>query len=1053
MLKVSYQSKEVEEAIRTYWESHQIRKKVEERKDQEKTVGYVEGPPTLNGEPHIGHIRGRFYKDLWFRYLTLSGKNVIFRGGWDTQGLPVELQAAKELGITGGKQEILNFGTEKLVAKAKDMIQKYYSSWITSDRLLGVMMDHDKDYWTYKDEYIEREWQILEAAWEEGLLGESYRVVGYCPSCQTALSHSEVSSEYEMLEDPSLYYKAKLRGYENRFIVLWTTMPFTLITDEMVAANPNAKYSIVEINNEEWIIASNRLNDLMKELGIEVFKIKEEIIGSDLKGERYYYPLAEEVPKQVELEEKFKTHVIVLDDTVDISTGTGLVHMAPSNGEIDFEIAQREGLPTFNPFDESINFTSDAGKYAGIFVRDTDPIIIEDLRRKGFLVSASKIVHEYPTCWRSHHRLVWLTRREYFYWVDKIGDRALKAAENVEYFFEAPKHRFLNIIKEMKPWCISRERVWGTPLPIWTCSICGEKTALFSRKEIVENALELPDGKNFELHRPWIDRVVIKCRKCGGKGFREPFVLDTWHNSGSSQYAAFTNDEYKKYVPVEFLTEGIDQTRGWAYSLLILSVIFNKAPKSAFKAFLFQGHILGPDETKMSKSLGNIIDGNKTLMENSVDAIRFYLAWKISPIATLVFNPNEISGRPFQVLNTLYHLHVYLQQNSTIDNFDDKKYSIEWVLSKGEIYFLDRWILSRTQRTVENTVKAYNNAEYNEAARIIESFVIEELSQKYVPAIRKELWMDDPNTVKRRMIVYAILSYCLKTIDLLLHPICPFLSEKLYLECFRDRKESLLMENFPPIRKELVSEEIERKFIFIDRMISEANSLRMKTKLKRRWPVEKVVFVLDKIKFTDEEEEILKDAVNTKQLEILQNLDMAPVQQNLKPNIQILGKKLKKDLPKLLKYLEKEDTVKLSDRLRKEKEVFISLDSTKVKLEEIDFQYIIEPKEGFELLDTTDMKIFMKTARNEELVKEGALRDIARRIQAYRKELGLNPTQIVKNVQVWCDDGELIETIKEKEDELKFLVRSEKINLKENYSQDWKIEEIDNKTLRIHIEP
>ncbi len=1053
MLEASYQPKEIEESIRIYWESHQIRKRVEKRDDQEKTVGYVEGPPTLNGEPHIGHIRGRFYKDLWFRYATLAGKNVIFRGGWDTQGLPVELQAAKELGIAGGKQEIINFGMEKLVMKAKEMIKKYYLSWITSDRLLGVMMDHDKDYWTYKDEFIEREWQILKAAWEEGLMGESYRVVGYCPSCQTALSHSEVSSQYEMLEDHSLYYKAKLKGYGKRFIVLWTTMPFTLITDEMVAANPSAKYSIVEVKNEEWIIASSRLNDLMKELGIEVFHTEKEIDGGDLEGERYNYPLSEEVPKQVEIEEKFNTHVIILDDSVDISTGTGLVHMSPSNGEVDFDLAQREGLPTFNPFDESVNFTSEAGKYSGTFVRDTDAIVIEDLRKKDLLVLDSKIVHEYPTCWRSHHRLIWLARREYFYWVDRIGERALEAAENVEYFFDAPKHRFLNIIKEMKPWCISRERVWGAPLPIWACSVCGEKNALFSRREIIENSLELPDGKNFELHRPWIDRIVIKCRKCGGKAFREPFVLDTWHNSGSSQYAAFTDQEYEKYVPVEFLTEGIDQTRGWAYSLLILSVIFNKAPKSAYKSFLFQGHILGPDETKMSKSLGNIIDGNRTLTENSVDAIRFYLAWKISPISTLVFNPNEISGRPFQVLNTLYHLHIYFQQNGTIDHFDDKKYGIEWALNKGKIYFLDKWILSRTQRAVDKTVNAYSKAEYNEAARVIECFIIEELSQKYIPSIRKELWTDDPKSENRRMTVYAVLSYCLKTLDLLLHPISPFITEKLYIECFRDRRDSILMENFPTVRRELVKEEIEEKFLLIDRMISETNALRMKAKLKRRWPVEKVVFVLEKeVKLSQEEEDMLKDAINAKQLEVLGNIEKAPIQENLKPNMQILGRKLKKDLPKLLEYLNKEDTVKLSNRLKREKEVVIMLGRNQVKLEENDFQYVIEPKRGFEFKDAADIKIFMKTERNEALIKEGALRDIARRIQAYRKEIGLNPTKIVNNVQIWSDDEELIETIKEKEDELKFLVRSEKVTVEEDFDPDWKMEEMDDRKIRIHVE-
>lgn len=972
----------------------------------------------------------------------------------DTQGLPVELQAAKELGLTGGKQEIVNFGQEKLVSKAKEMIQKYYQSWISADKLLGVMMDHEKDYWTYKDEYIEREWQIMKTAWKNGLLGESYQVVGYCPSCQTALSHSEVSLEYEMLEDPSLYYKAKLRGYENRFIVLWTTMPFTLITDAMVGAKPSAKYSIVDVKGEEWVIASNRVNDVMKEWKISEFKVKSEILGRYLEGEKYYYPLAEEIPKQIELEEKSDLHIVVLDESVDISTGTGLVHMAPANGEIDFEVARKENIPVFNPFDESACFTSDAGKYSGIFARETDQIVIGDLERKGLLVHTSTIIHEYPTCWRSHHRLIWLARREYFYWVEKIGDLAYKAAEEVQYYFEAPRNRFLNIIKEKKPWCVSRERVWGTPLPIWACSKCGEKMGLFSRKNIVENALELPDGPDFELHRPWMDRVVVKCRKCGGKAYREPFVLDTWHNSGASYYAAFTDEEYAQCVPVEFLTEAIDQTRGWAYSLLTLSVIQNNSPKSPYKAFLFQGHILGPDEMKMSKSLGNVIDANKTLVENSVDTLRFYFAWKNSPISTMVFRPDEIQGRPFQVLNTLYHLHVYLQQNSLLDKFDDGKHTLDWALQNGLTNFLDKWILSRMQRMIGNVVKAYSKGEYNEVARSLEDFIVEELSQKYVPAVRKELWTDEPITLDRRLTVYALLGYCLKTLDILLHPISPFVTEKLYIECFSYRKETVLMEDMPKIRAELINDRIDKKFDIVNMIISAASSLRMKSKLKRRWPVEEIIFISEKAKdLTEEEVTILEDLLNTKKLEKTSDMSAAPLKFNLRPNLQVLGKKLKGKLPRLLLFLEKEDKDKLARKLMTEKETLLSYDETEIQIQESDFEFLMEPEEGYAYLDVEGDKLFMKISRNANLIKEGILRDVARRIQAYRKELGLNPAQIVKVVEISSDDNEITETIREKGEELKFLVRADRINIMEELSEKWKSEEIDDKMLKINIMP
>jgi len=1054
MLDPVYRPKELEDEIRAFWEKNDIRRKVEADETKSETVGYVEGPPTLNGEPHIGHLRGRIYKDLWFRFTTLSGKRVIFRGGWDTQGLPVELQAAKELGIVGGRQELLNYGMEKIVEKAKEMIKYYHRFWISADRLMGMMMDHEKDYWTYKDEYIEREWQILRVAWEDGLLGESFRVVGYCPSCQTALSHSEVSSEYEMLEDPSLYFKVRLRSHPGRFIVLWTTMPFTVVTDIMVAVHPKAAYSIVEVGGEEWIIASNRVKDFMKEVGVEDFRVKGEILGEALKGERYEYPLEEEVPRQKMLDREQNAHVVVLDESVDINTGTGIVHMSPSNGEIDFEVARREGLPIFNPFDDSVRFTAEAGKYAGMFARDADQVVIEDLRRKGLLVHASTIVHEYPTCWRSHHRLVWLARREYFYWVDRIGERALKAAEKVEYFFEAPKNRFLNIIKEMKPWCISRERVWGTPLPIWVCSSCGEKMGLFSRREIVENAIELPDGENFELHRPWIDRVVVRCKKCGGRAYREPFVLDTWHNSGSSPYAAFTDEEYKKYVPVEFLTEGIDQTRGWAYSLLILSVIFTRGPNPPYKAFLFQGHILGPDESKMSKSLGNIIDANKTLRENSVDAVRFYLVWKNSPISTLVFKPEEIYGRPFQVLNTLYHLHLYLQQNSVLDNFDDRAYSLDWCISNKLLTFFDRWVLSRCQRLIESVSNHYRRAEYNEAAREIERFIIEELSQKYVPLVRRELWTDDPKTLQRRLAIYAVLAYCLKTVDILLHPISPFITEKLYQECFRDRRESILFERLPKPRVELVDDGLESKFKLVDEMVSETNALRMKARLKRRWPVERVVFVLDNaVDFTGEELSALKELCNTKQLDLYYSLNFAPVKFDVKPNMHNLGKRLKGDLPILLEALNRADRNALALELQERGEVKLECDGKVFTLLRDDFEYLTVPEEGYIMQEASFGKVFLKVVRDEVLVREGILRDVARRIQAYRKELGLNPAQVVKSVLLWTDDEEVSEAVKMRLDELKFLVRAENVAVAGEAGEGWKKVEFDDKVLAIKIEP
>src|SRR3989344_4416819 len=529
-LAKEFEPKKIEDSVRSYLTSIPVQKLIFDSENKNQKITFIEGPPTMNGEPHAGHLRGRVFKDLWYRFNTLRGFKIIFNAGWDTQGLPVELQAEKELGMTKGKSEITDdAGIEKLVSECKKIVHKYHEKWISVDRQLGMSFNQENAYWTYKDEFIEREWQFLKKAHENKILTEGYRVVAYCPSCQTSLSHSEVNQGYEEVTDPSLYYKVKLQD-EDSFLIVWTTMPFTLVTDAMVGFNPKEEF-------------------------------------------------------------------------VDVNTGSGIVHLSPANGEEDYNIATKRKVAIFNPINDEVKFTQDAGTYAGLFVRDADEKITQTLREKNALVRLGKIKHKYPLCWRSHHKIVWLARREYFYMLDRLGDKAIKAAEAVEYFFDQPKNRFLEIIKEKHPWCISRERFWGCPLPIWNCKNCGHTELLFSRKEIVKAASELPDGQNFELHRPWIDRIVINCKKCKSRMQREEFVLDTWHNSGSAPYSSLTDEEYKKSIPAPFLTEGIDQTRGWAYTLLIENVILNNKPIAPFRSFLFQGHVLDKNGNKMSKSL------------------------------------------------------------------------------------------------------------------------------------------------------------------------------------------------------------------------------------------------------------------------------------------------------------------------------------------------------------------------------------------------------------------------------------------------------------------
>ncbi len=840
--------KKVEEIVRKFWKERKIPEKWRQVTWTRPVFRFLEGPPTANGYPHVGHIRGRTYKDIVLRFRRLQGYEVWAQAGWDEQGLPVELETEKKLGFKT-KKDIEKFGLDKFSIECSKLVDYYLEYWRSyGTDLLALWLDLENAYETRRAHYIEHVWSLIKEAWKRGLLFEDYRVLPFCPRCETALSDAEVDQGYEDREDPSIFVKFPAKDEENTYYVIWTTTPWTLVDNEAIAVHPNLRYAKVKVEwkgrTEYWWIAEDLVNVLMGKFGVEKYEIVEVRYGEELKGRKYVHIFLEDVP--VHKEHDDKAHYIVTADFVTLEMGTGLVHMAPAHGPEDFEVARKYGLPITDSVAANGYFTERAGRFAGKYWLDVSAEVIRILEERGLLVHKETIVHRYPHCWRCGTPLIYRTDKQWFIRVTAYKDKMLEELKKVKIYPEHLRDRFENWIANLRDWTISRSRVWGTPLPVWRCKKDPSKILVIgSIEELKRLAKELPQvPDDLLVHRPWIDQVKICTEDCD-EWVREPYVLDVWMDSGVAWIASIdglrNRELFEKLFPYDWVTEAIDQTRGWFYSLLATSVLWTgKAP---YKSILIQGHVVDKYGQKMSKSKGNVIWAEDLFKRWGVDAPRLYIAFKVAPWETMAFDPDEIKESQ-RVLSILWNVVKFADTYMSLDKYSPATHSLDKYLDK--LAPEDRWILSRFYTRLRNFIEHMEKMEIHLAAREWINLVVEDLSHGYLRLIRRRVWIEEEAETKYA--AYAVLYHVLKGTLIMGSVFVPHLTEYLWQAFVKkyepEEAESVHLSRLPRVETEFIDEKLEKAFDLMFTVFSDVANLRSRAGIKLRWPIRKVCVVL-----------------------------------------------------------------------------------------------------------------------------------------------------------------------------------------------------------------
>lgn len=972
-----------EKEVEQFWKEHDIFRKSMENRREGKTYTFYDGPPTANGKPHIGHVLTRVIKDMIPRYRTMKGYMVPRKAGWDTHGLPVELEVEKLLGLDG-KEQIEEYGLDPFISKCKESVWKYKGMWEDFSGTVGFWADMDDPYVTYHDDYIESEWWALKEIWNKKLLYKGFKIVPYCPRCGTPLSSHEVAQGYKDIKERSAVARFQVKG-EDAYILAWTTTPWTLPSNVALCVNPNETYAKVKAADGNTYYMAQALLDtvlgkLAEEEGQAAYEVLETFTGKELEYKEYE-PLFHFADSICEKQHK-KAFYVTCDNYVTLTDGTGVVHIAPAFGEDDANVGRAYDLPFVQLVDAKGEMTAETD-YAGVFCKKADPMILTDLEKKGLLFDAPKFEHSYPHCWRCDTPLIYYARESWFIKMTAVKEDLIRNNNTINWIPESiGKGRFGDWLENIQDWGISRNRYWGTPLNVWECE-CGHMHAIGSREELAELSGN-EAAKTVELHRPYIDEITIPCEKCGGQMKRVPEVIDCWFDSGAMPFAQhhypFENKElFEAQFPAQFISEAVDQTRGWFYSLLAEStLLFNKAP---YENVIVLGHVQDENGQKMSKSKGNAVDPFDALETYGADAIRWYFYINSAPWLPNRFHGRVVMEGQSKFMGTLWNTYAFFVLYANIDSFDATRYTLEY----DKLPVMDKWLLSKLNTVVAQVDGNLENYRIPEAARALQEFV-EEMSNWYVRRGRERFWAKGMEQDKIN--AYMTLYTALVTISKVAAPMIPFMAEEIYrnLVCSIDAAapESVHLCDFPLPQEAMIDHQLEEDMEAVRRTVAMGHACRNTANIKNRQPIGKM-FV--KAEFTLDEfyQDIIREELNVKQVIFTEDVREF-TSYSFKPQLRTVGPKYGKQLGGIQKQLAALDGNAAMDELNTAGALRFTIDATPVELTRDDLLIEMSQKPGYVSEADNNLTVVLDTNLSEELIEEGFVYEVISKIQTMRKK-------------------------------------------------------------------